>query len=332
MEWLLDDDPLDPLSVLVDKSLVQAEPGASGTHLPDARPDPGVRGAAAGRGRRGAGRPGPARGLGACTRCSRAHLGADGRRSPCRCTRWTRSPRELRAALRWTATGGSARAGLRLAGGLDQWWRERGLAREGRLWLFRLYGRIAETGEAIPEAELAAAYHMHSLHAGADGEFAEELRFSQRAEAAARQAGDAGLLARVLAGRAAPLVDMGQFAEAERVCREVIDWAGEPEVCGDALLAVYSLAELLWRRGALDEAAELLGAARPVEAARPAERGRRSVDMLLGMVALARRRPGGRARPPGGGAAVPDGLRLPRAGLRHGERDGGAVRAAAGSR
>ena len=51
-----------------------------------------------------------------------------------------------------------------------------GLAREGRLWLFRLYGRIAETGERIPEAELAAAYHMHSLHAGADGEFAEELR------------------------------------------------------------------------------------------------------------------------------------------------------------
>ncbi|HEU5111165.1 MAG TPA: adenylate/guanylate cyclase domain-containing protein, partial [Micromonosporaceae bacterium] len=31
-----------------------------------------------------------------------------------------------------------------------------------------------------------------------------------------------------------------------------------------------------------------LGAARPVEASRPAERGRRGVDMLLGMVALAR--------------------------------------------
>ena len=69
---------------------------------------------------------------------------------------------EVRAALRWTATGGSARAGLQLAGGLDQWWRERGLAREGRLWLFRLYGRIAETGEPIPDAELAAAYHLHS--------------------------------------------------------------------------------------------------------------------------------------------------------------------------
>ena len=38
----------------------------------------------------------------------------------------------------------------------------------------------------------------------------------------------------------------------------------------------------------LDEAAELLATARPVEAARPAERGRRTVDMILGMVALSR--------------------------------------------
>jgi hypothetical protein len=81
---------------------------------------------------------------------------------------------------------------------------------------------------------------------------------------------------------------MGQLDEAEAACREVIDWAATEGVSGDALTAVYRLAELMWRRGALDEAADLLGAARPVEAGRPAERGRRSVDMLLGMVALAR--------------------------------------------
>jgi hypothetical protein len=195
---------------------------------------------------------------------------------------------EVRAALRWTATGGSARMGLQLAGGLDQWWRERGLAREGRLWLFRLYGRIAETGEPIPESELAAAYHMHSQHAGADGEFAEELRFSQRAEAAARQVGDVGLLARILSGRAVPLIDMGRLVEAERISRDVAEWADQAGVASDALFAVFGLAELLWHKGALDDAAELLGAARPLEAARPAERGRRTVDMLLGMVALAR--------------------------------------------
>nr|MDT0658283.1 adenylate/guanylate cyclase domain-containing protein [Micromonospora sp. DSM 115978] len=287
VEWLLDDDPLDPLSVLVDKSMIQAEPNASGSTYRMLDP---IRAYAARRlvdagEERGARDRHVAWSLHALRR---AYLGPDER--PVTLSLYALDPLadELRAALRWTATGGSARLGLQLAGGLDEWWRERGLAREGRLWLFRLYGRIAETGEQIPEAELAAAYHMHSLHAGADGEFAEELRFSQRAESAARQAGDAGLLARVLAGRAAPLIDMGQFAEAERACREVIEWARVNGVASEALLAVYSLAELLWRRGALDEAAELLGAARPVEAARPTDRGKRSVDMLLGMVALAR--------------------------------------------
>ncbi|MBQ1044813.1 MULTISPECIES: ATP-binding protein [unclassified Micromonospora] len=287
VQWLLGEDPLDPLSVLVDKSMVLAEPHASGSTYRMLDP---IRAYAARRlVEAGEEQSARHRHVDWCRHAlDRACLGPDGR--PVTLSLYALDPLagELRAALRWCATGGSARAGLRLAGDLDQWWRERGLAREGRLWLFRLYGRLAETGEVMPEAELAAAYHMHSLHAGADGEFGEELRYSQRAEAAARQSGDRGLLARVLAGRAAPLVDMGQFAEAERICREVIDWAYAQDVVGDALLAVYNLAELLWRRGALDEAADVLAAARPVEASRPAERGGRSVDMLLGMVALAR--------------------------------------------
>jgi predicted ATPase len=287
VEWLLEDDPLDPLAVLVDKSLIHAEPGGGGTVYRMLDP---IRAYAARRlvdtGEELAARDRHV--AWSLHALQRAHLGPDGR--PVTLSLYALDPLadEVRAALRWTATGGSARLGLQLAGGLDAWWGERGLAREGRLWLFRLYGRIAETGEPIPDAELASAYQMHSLHAGADGEFAEELRFSQRAEAAARQAGDPGLLARVLAGRGATLLDVGRLAEAETACREVIDWAAGQDVAGDALFAVYRLAELLWRRSALDEAADLLGAARPVEASRPAERGRRGVDMLLGMVALAR--------------------------------------------
>jgi tetratricopeptide (TPR) repeat protein len=287
VEWLLADDPLDPLAVLVDKSLIQAEPGVGGTTYRMLDP---IRAYAA-RCLVLAGEERAARDrhvAWSLHALRRAHLGADGR--PVTLSLYALDPLadEVRAALRWTATGGSARLGLQLARGLDPWWGERGLAREGRLWLFRLYGRIAETGEAIPDGELAAAYHLHSLHAGADGEFAEELRFSQRAESAARKAGDPGLLARVLAGRGATLMDVGRLSEAETACREVIELAAEHDVAGEALFAVYRLAELLWRRGALDDAADLLGAARPVEASRPAERGRRSVDMLLGMVALAR--------------------------------------------
>jgi len=287
VEWFLDDDPLDPLTVLVDKSLIQAEPTASGTTYRMLDP---IRAYAA---RRlvEAGEERQARDrhvAWAQYALQRARLDPSGR--PATLSIYALDPlaTELRAALRWSATGGSARLGLQIAGGLDQWWRERGLAREGRLWLFRLYGRIAETGEAIPDAEMAAVYHMHSQHAGADGEFAEELRFSQRAEVAARQAGNPGLLARVLAGRAAPLMDMGQPAEAERHCREVLAWAAEHGVAADALAAVYALAELLWLRRELDEAADLLAGARTAEQSRPAGRGRRSVDMLLGMVALAR--------------------------------------------
>jgi len=287
VEWLLDDDPLDPLAVLVDKSLIQAEATPTGTSYRMLDP---IRAYAARR-LSDAGEERVARDrhvAWSLHALQRAHLGPEGR--PVTLSLYALDPLadEVRAALRWTATGGSARYGLQLAGGLDQWWRERGLAREGRLWLFRLYGRIAETGEPIPEAELAAAYHLHSTHAGADGEFAEELRFSQRAAAVARQAGDPGLLARVLAGRGATLMDMGELTEAEAACRDAIEWAGAQGVAGDVLQAVYRLAELLWHRGALDEAADLLGAARPVEAARPTERGRRGVDMLLGMVALAR--------------------------------------------
>jgi predicted ATPase/class 3 adenylate cyclase len=287
VEWLLGDDPLDPLAVLVDKSLIQAEPTPTGTTYRMLDP---IRAYAARRlveaGEERAARDRHVAWSQHALR--RVRLDSSGR--PATLSIYALDPLadELRAALRWSATGGSARLGLQVAGGLDQWWRERGLAREGRLWLFRLYGRIAETGESIPDAEMAVVYHMHSQHAGADGEFAEELRFSQRAEVAARQAGDTGLLARVLAGRAAPLVDMGQPAEAERHCREVIAWATRNGAGGDVLAAVYALAELLWLRGELDEAADLLAGARTAESSRAAGRGRRSVDMLLGMVALAR--------------------------------------------
>jgi len=288
VEWLLQDDPLDPLATLVDKSMIQAEPSASGTTYRMLDP---IRGYAARRlSEAGEERVARDRHVAwSLHALQKARLGPNG--EPVTLSLYALDPLadEIRAALRWTTTGGSARKGLQLARGLDQWWRERGLAREGRLWLFRLYGRIAETGEPIPEAELAAAYLMHALHAAADGEYAEELRYSQRAETSARRAGDVGLLIRVRAGRAASLIDMGQFTEAERICRDVIERAKAEGVFGDALLAVYSLAELLWRRGALDEAAELLGSARPAEAARPVERGRRTIDMLLGMVALARR-------------------------------------------
>ncbi|MGY0234905.1 ATP-binding protein [Longispora urticae] len=287
IEWLLGADPLDPLAVLVDKSLVQAEPTAVGTtyRMLDPIRAYGQRKLV----RAGEEEAARDRHVAWCRHAAeRAGRDAEGR--PVTLSMHTLDPLavELRAALRWSTTGGDVREGLRLAGALDQWWRERGLAREGRVWLYRLYERMTSTDAPVPSKELAMAYHMHAAHAGVDGEFAEALRFSQRAEAAARQAGDPGLLVRVLAGRGAPLVDIGLTAEAERSCWETLRLAAELDVEADALFAVFYLAQLLWRRGELDESANLLASARPLEAARPAERGRRTVDMLLGLVALER--------------------------------------------
>ena len=286
--WLTGTDPLVPLSILVEKSLVSAQRGQEGTVYRMLDPIRALRRPAAAEPRARTSRCMPATSSGRSTRWTRRDADPTAAWPPFPCTPSTRSPTKSAPALKWSISDGLAHDGMTLASGLDQWWRERGLAREGRLWLFRLYERIAATGEAVPEADMAAAYHMHALHAGADGEPAEALRFAQRAEAVARRTGDSGLIARVRTARAVPLLEMGDATAAEAACRDVLAWAAAHDVTPDALDAVYCLAQLLWRRGALDEAAELLATARPVEAARPAERGRRTIDMILGMVALSR--------------------------------------------
>lgn len=187
---------------------------------------------------------------------------------------------EWQEALRWAATDGSARAGLRLADALAPWWREHGGAREGRDLLSRLYRRLER--EAVDGAEAARAYLAHAeLAADQD----EREQYVERAE---RATDDPALLVRALAARRLNLLEARRHEEAERLCRDVITRAERNGVPEAALPAVIALAELLWRRDALDEAAELLGGARQLEASRPEDRGRRTVDWLLGMVALRR--------------------------------------------
>ncbi|MBB2945917.1 putative ATPase/class 3 adenylate cyclase [Actinoplanes lutulentus] len=187
---------------------------------------------------------------------------------------------EWQAALRWAATCGDVRSGLRLAGALDPWWREHGGAGEGRELLARLYQRGVGF---VDGTELAGAY---LVHAGLAEDRGERERFLTRAEELARESGDAPLLIRALAAQRVQLD--GDTEAAERACRDVIAEAERLGTSSAALPAVLALAELLWRRDALTEAAELLGAARQIEAAHPEDRGRRAVDWLLGMVALRR--------------------------------------------
>ena len=189
---------------------------------------------------------------------------------------------EWQAALRWAAASGDVPAGLRLATALEPWWREHNEAREGRELLAALYRHLPAA--APPAAEdLAGAF---LVHAGLTGDRAERDRFLVRAEVQAQRSGDPSLLVRV---RSARLIQFGDDpAAAERDCRDVIAAAERSGVPNAAFPAVLTLAELLWRRDALNEAADVLGAARHLEAARPEDRGRRTVDWLLGMVALRR--------------------------------------------
>jgi predicted ATPase/class 3 adenylate cyclase len=289
VEWVAGSESLSRLAVLVDKSLVVAEPSAAGPELTYRLLDP-IR-AFAGRALITAGEERGARDRHlswALHALDRVHTDAEGRPLTLSTYPIDHLAAELRACLHWSVEGGRIRDGLRLCVQLDEWWRERGLARESRLWFFRLFDRVAGTHEEVPAAELAVAYHVYARHAGADGEYGEQLRLLLQAEEAAWRSGQAALIARVSAGRGEALVALGREEEAERACRDVIDWARARHVEADALPATFCLAQLLWRRGKLAEAATELGQARAAASTHPTERGKRSIDMLLGLVALSR--------------------------------------------
>jgi predicted ATPase len=289
VEWVAGPDAVTQLAVLVDKSLLSVEPGATRTDVVYRVLDPiksfGVRALVA------AGEEQAARDRHlqwVLHAVARVHTDADGHPVPLSTYPIDSLAAEVRAALLWSINAGRIRDGLRLAVLLDEWWRERGLAREGRLWLFRLFEKRTATGEEIPATEMAAAYQAFSRQAGADGELDEQLRLLLEAEKAAWLTGQAALIARVSASRGDALQALGREEEAERACREVIEWARNRHVEAEALPAVFCLAQMLWRRNRLAEAATELGAARAVASVHPTERGRRSIDMLLGMVALSR--------------------------------------------
>jgi predicted ATPase/class 3 adenylate cyclase len=284
VEWFGAQDALEMLSVLVDKSLLHVEHRAGATRYRLTDP---VRAYAVRRlAEAGAEEDARAQQVSWSLDALRAtRIGADGRPRTLSVRVVDGVAAEWRAAVAWSASHGTVRNGLLLAEGLDPWWREHGRSAEARHWFHRLYARLTDTGESIDDTTLASAYLAHAGHAADAG---ERVRFLQRAEALARRADDAHLLIRALAGHGVPMQESGRAADAEQLYRSVVDRAERLGVPGSALPAVTGLAQLLWRRGALDEAAELLGAARPVEAARPQDRGLRTVDMMLGMVALRR--------------------------------------------
>ena len=265
--------PLDPLAMLVDKSLLHAEPGDR-TDLPDARPDPGVRGAAAASTPGGAGGPGPARGLVAAG-AAPGPPDADG--TPVTLSLYALDPLadEVRAALHWTATGGTARQGLRLAarwttgGGSGAW--------PGRAGCGCSASTAGSPRPASASREPSSPRVPRCIRctpaptASTPSSCASPSGPRRPPGGRRRRAASPGCSPAAVA----PLIDMGRDDEAEQACREVIDWAGSRGGRRGALRRLLPGRTAL-APGALDEAAELLAAARalerPTRPTRPAHR------------------------------------------------------------
>ncbi|GGK30167.1 hypothetical protein GCM10010124_23660 [Pilimelia terevasa] len=288
IRWVVQDDPSADLAALVDASLVETLPDAGGVRYRLLGP---VR-AYAGRRLAALGEVALARGRHArwvARELARLHVAADGRPATWALSEIDPLRAEVEDALAWTVTAGDPWQGLHLVRALGSWWIERGATAAARAWLGRLYGRLGGpdrlTG-AVPASRaplVTELFLLHSRFAAASADLPVQAVFAARARRVAAVVDDPALSLRVDAR--APLDG------SEEGLRALLARAAALRLSGHVLAAVSALARLLWRRGAWGELTALLHEARPVEASRPACRGRRSVDAWLGFVALARDEP-----------------------------------------
>jgi non-specific serine/threonine protein kinase len=112
--------------------------------------------------------------------------------------RLDREHENLRAALRWALDQAHGTAGLRVAAGLWQFWRNRGYQSEGRRWLRAVLARAAETAAPPDRALRAAALEDAAWLAQDQHEFTEAATLFAESAAlrrgAERDEGPSGLL------------------------------------------------------------------------------------------------------------------------------------------
>jgi predicted ATPase/DNA-binding CsgD family transcriptional regulator/Tfp pilus assembly protein PilF len=95
----------------------------------------------------------------------------------------------LRAALRWTLESQEAEMGLRLAGALFRFWRFRNHAREGRGWLEQV---LSQPGAKAHTIARATALQGAGLLAYSQGDFPEAHRLLEESVSVGREVGAAG--------------------------------------------------------------------------------------------------------------------------------------------
>jgi non-specific serine/threonine protein kinase len=129
----------------------------------------------------------------------------------------------FRAALRWAIDRGEAEVGLRLAAALYRLWYLRVYLDEGRRWFDQV---LAIDQDALPEAR-ARALRGVGLLAYAKGDYAEARAFTERGLAVARELGDKRLISGALNNLGIILIDQGEYTAAQSTCEEGLSLARE---------------------------------------------------------------------------------------------------------
>ena len=148
----------------------------------------------------------------------------------------------LRAALSWSATEGSATGagGLQLAGAIWPFWNLRGLLNEGRGWLSTLLQQAAD--RAIPPVR-AQGLRAAGVLAHAQGDFAASASWHEQCLALQRQLGDRK-------GVAAALESLGIAAYGRGHCASGIDMMEEALAIQRELGEPLAIAQALNNLGA----------------------------------------------------------------------------------
>ena len=139
-----------------------------------------------------------------------------GERQPMILARLERDLPNFRAALAWASGAGSLEEALQLAVALRWFWLMRGVSSEGRRWL----QRARDAGAAVSPALRALALHVLGNLTQAQGDLEEAVRCFEESLALYREVGDTRGLTRDLGNLGVIALERGDYDRAERLLEE----------------------------------------------------------------------------------------------------------------
>ncbi len=159
----------------------------------------------------------------------------------------------LRAALSWALEGGEAELGLRLAGALRLFWVMRSHYSEGRRW----YEEGLKRGDSAPQPVRAKAFFGAGFFTAALGDFELAIERLEDSLALYRQVGDKRGTANCLRSLGHTFFELGDSERAEALLEEGLPLIRESGSIRDTTTALSYLAYMAACRGDLERARAL---------------------------------------------------------------------------